>query len=210
MRYQKNFVGKKTMNECTVSTLREKLPTEYPQLIDVREPTEFAAGRVKGAKSLPLGELDKRIAELDRTRAIYVMCRTGRRSAEAQKKLKALGFEDVVNVAGGFEAWKKENLPVERDEHAPWSLERQVRFAAGSLVLIGILLGALIHPYFTWLSGLVAAGLVFAAVTDTCAMGMLLAKMPWNKPATATCDCGCRSAGKPDEKRGLILPFDRY
>ena len=186
------------MDECTVLTLSEKLNTENPQLIDVRESAEFAAGRVKKAKSLPLGELERRLAELDRVRLIYVMCRTGRRSAEAQKKLEARGFTNVTNVAGGFEAWKKENLPFERDDNAPWALERQVRFAAGSLVLTGILLGVFVHPYFVWLSGFVGAGLVLAAITDTCAMGLLLAKMPWNKTAAAaaSCDCGCESARK--------------
>ncbi len=183
------------MNECTVLTLNEKLHDENSQLIDVREYAEFAGGRVTGAKSLPLGELEKRAAELDPTKPVYVICRTGRRSVEAQKRLKALGFADVINVVGGFEAWEKAGLPFERDENAPWSLERQVRFAAGSLVLIGILLAVLIHPYFVWLSAFIGAGLVFAAVTDTCAMGMLLAKMPWNKPtARASCACGCKAA----------------
>jgi rhodanese-related sulfurtransferase len=184
------------MNECTVLTLNEKLHDENSRLIDVREYAEFAGGRVTGAKSLPLGELEKRAAELDPTKPVYVICRTGRRSVEAQKRLKALGFADVINVVGGFEAWKKAGLPFERDENAPWSLERQVRFAAGSLVLIGILLAVLIHPYFVWLSAFIGAGLVFAAVTDTCAMGMLLAKMPWNKPAAGSCECGCKAADK--------------
>ena len=66
------------------------------------------------------------------------------------------------------------------------SLERQVRIAAGSLVLVGVLGGTLMHPYFYGLSGFVGAGLVFAGVTDTCAMGMMLARMPWNKVGEAT------------------------
>jgi rhodanese-related sulfurtransferase len=184
------------MNECTVLTLNEKLNAENAQLIDVREYAEFAGGRVPGAKSLPLGELEKRSAEFDRAKPVYVMCRAGRRSAEAQKKLTLLGFGSVTNVAGGFEAWKNAGLPTERDANAPWALERQVRFAAGSLVLIGVLVSVLIHPYSVWLAGFVGAGLVFAAVTDTCAMAMLLAKMPWNKqPASAACGCGCKTAG---------------
>lgn len=185
------------MNECTVLGLNEKLKTENPQLVDVRERAEFAGGRVAAAKSLPLGELEKRLSELDRIRPIYVMCRTGRRSAEAQKKLESRGFANVTNVAGGFEAWKKAGLPTERDRNAPWALERQVRFAAGSLIVVGVLLSVFVHPYFVWLAGFVGAGLVFAGVTDTCAMGMLLAKMPWNRqqPAAA-CGCGCKTAGE--------------
>lgn len=182
------------MNECTVLTLNEKLKTEKPQLVDVRERAEFAGGRVAGAKSLPLGEHEQRLSELDRFRPIYVMCRTGRRSAEAQQKLQKRGFTDVTNVAGGFEAWKKAGLPTVRDANAPWALERQVRFAAGSLVLIGVLASVVIHPYSVWLAGFVGAGLVVAAVTDTCAMAMLLAKMPWNRQQPAA-DCGCKTDG---------------
>lgn len=174
------------MSECTVLTLNEKLGNEDLQLVDVREYAEFAGGRVVGAKLLPLGELEKRNAELDRAKQVYVMCRTGSRSAQAQKKLKALGFENVTNVAGGFEAWKKADFPFERDEKAPWALERQVRFVAGLLVLTGVLLSILVHPYFIGLSGFVGAGLVFAAVTNTCTMGMILLKMPWNQRQLAT------------------------
>lgn len=183
------------MSECAVLTLSEKLRAGDAQLIDVRDYAEFAGERVAAAKLIPLDELEKRSRELDRTRPIYLMCRTGRRSAQAQQKLKRLGFADVINVMGGLEAWKKANLPVERDENAPWSLERQVRLAAGSLVLLGVLASVFVHPYFVWLAGFVGAGLVFAAVTDTCLMGMLLAKMPWNKKAVSAargCACGCQ------------------
>lgn len=184
------------MNECTVMTLNEKLKTENAQIIDVRERAEFASGRVAQAKAFPLGELEKRAAELDRTKPIYVICRTGRRSLEAQKRLNALGFSNVINVKGGFEAWKKEGLPFERDENAPWSLERQVRLTAGLLVFVSVLASVFIHSYFIWLAGFVGVGLIFAAVTDTCAMGMILAKMPWNKQPSAGANCGCETADK--------------
>jgi rhodanese-related sulfurtransferase len=176
------------MGECTVLTLNEKLGNEDLHLVDVREYAEYAGGRVEGAKLLPLGELEKRHAELDHSKPIYVMCRTGRRSGEAQKKLKSLGFSNVINVVGGFEAWKKEDLPFERDEKAPWALDRQVRFAAGVLVLAGVLLSIFVHPYFIGLAGFVGAGLTFSGATDWCGMGMLLAKMPWNQrqPACET------------------------
>ena len=172
------------MSECTILTLNEKLGNEDLHLVDVREYAEFAGGRIAGAKLLPLGEIEKRHTELDHAKPIYVMCRTGRRSSEAQKKLKSLGFTNVVNVAGGFEAWKAEDLPFERDEKAPWALERQVRFVAGLLVLVGVLLSVFVHPYFVWLAGFVGAGLTFAGATDWCGMGMLLAKMPWNNRQT--------------------------
>lgn len=169
------------MSECTVLTLNEKLGKEDLHLVDVREYAEFAGGRIAGAKLLPLGELDKRHAELDHNKPIYVMCRTGRRSGAAQQKLKALGFTNVVNVAGGFEAWKKEDLPFERDARAPWALERQVRLTAGLLVLLGVVLSLTVHQYLIAISAFVGAGLTFAGATDWCGMAMLLAKMPWNR-----------------------------
>ncbi len=171
----------KIMSDCTVSTLNEKMSANDTQLIDVREYAEFAGGRIFGAMNLPLGEIEKRASEIDRTKNIYVMCRSGNRSAQAQKKLKNLGFENVINVAGGFESWVNADLPFEKDEKAMWALERQIRFTAGLLVLTGVLLSIFVHPYFIGLSCFVGAGLIFAAVTETCAMGIMLSKMAWNK-----------------------------
>ncbi len=173
------------MSECTVMGLKEQLENGEIHLVDVREEMEFAGGRVSGANLLPLGELEERHQELDHSKPIYVMCRTGRRSTEAQKKLRAMGFTNVVNVVGGIEAWKGENLPVERDEHAPWSIERQVRFTAGLLVFIGVVLSLLVRPYFIVIPGFVGFGLAFTATIDWCGMGMLIAKMPWNKRSVA-------------------------
>jgi rhodanese-related sulfurtransferase len=171
------------MTECSVSTLNDMMSSGGVTLIDVREWPEFAAGRVRGASLIPLGEIAARSAEIDGSKEVYVICRTGRRSAEAAARLESLGFGNVINVQGGFEAWKKENLPFERDEKAPWSIERQVRFTAGLLVFLGVLLSLLVHPYFIFLSGFVGFGLAFTATIDWCGMGLLLAKMPWNRRA---------------------------
>jgi rhodanese-related sulfurtransferase len=173
------------MSECTVLGLKENLEAANTTLVDVREYAEYAGGRVSGAKLVPLGEIEKRHTELDHRHTVYVMCRSGRRSGEAQKRLKSLGFQNVVNVKGGFDAWKAEDLPFEKDEKAPWSLERQVRFVAGLLVLTGVLLSIFVHPYLIGISAFVGAGLTFAGATDWCGMGMLLAKMPWNRSAVS-------------------------
>ena len=149
------------------------------QLVDVREQAEFASGRIPGARLLPLGELQRGAAELDRSRPVVSVCRSGKRSAQAMEKLAALGFNEVHQLDGGFMAWKRARFPLEKDERAPWALERQVRFAAGLLVLAGLGL-SLVWPAAIGLSWFVATGLVFAGVTDWCGMGLLLAKMPWN------------------------------
>jgi rhodanese-related sulfurtransferase len=174
--------------ECDVKELKESLSKGEGILIDVREYAEFTNGRVPGAKLIPLGDIEKRYAEIPRDKTVFVICRTGRRAAEAQRKLLALGFSDVRNVSGGFEAWKNSGFEYEKDAKAVWSLERQVRFTAGFLVVLGVVLSLLVHPYFVGLSAFIGAGLMFAAITDTCGMAMLLAKMPWNKTKQdATC-----------------------
>ena len=110
---------------------------------------------------------------------VYLICRSGSRGKQACEKLLSAGYENVVNVEGGTLAWEKAGLPVRRGKKVI-SLERQVRIAAGSLVLLGSLLG-LLSPWFFALPAFVGAGLVFSGVTDTCGMGLLLAKMPWNR-----------------------------
>lgn len=175
------------MSECTILTLNEKLKNGDIHLLDVRETVEFAAGRIAGARLLPLGEIERRSREIDHEKPIYVICRTGRRSAAAQKKLAELGFKNVINVQGGFEAWKNAELPFEADDNAPWDLERQVRFVAGMFILAGFILSLTVHSYLIGISVFIGAGLTFSAITDTCTMGMILAKMPWNK-RQAACD----------------------
>jgi rhodanese-related sulfurtransferase len=165
-------------------------------VVDVREYPEYAGGRVPGAKLIPLGQISERSTELDRQRPVYLVCRTGRRSAEAQRALCALGFENVVNVAGGMTAWQAAGYPVERDDRAPWALERQVRFVAGALVLAGVLLGAFVAQPFLLLSAFVGAGLAFSAVTDSCAMGEVLARMPWNRALEARACAADRASGR--------------
>lgn len=176
------------MIECDVTELKNRLQNGAGNLIDVREYAEFAGGRVKSAKLIPLGDIEKRYAEIDPDKPAFLMCRSGKRAAEAQRKLLALGFSDVRNVRGGFEAWKTAGFEFEKNAKAVWSLERQVRFAAGSMVVFGVVLAAIVHPYFIALSAFVGAGLVFAAVTDTCTMAIILARMPWNKTNGAVCE----------------------
>ena len=102
---------------------------------------------------------------------------------------------NVVNVEGGTLAWAEAGLPVVRGKKAV-SLERQVRIAAGSLVVLGAALSWLLHPAFIALSAFVGAGLIFAGVTDTCGMGMLLARMPWNQTTAPSSTCAVRPAAK--------------
>ena len=154
------------------------------QVIDVREFSEFDSERVAEAQLMPLSNFEKHAADIDRSKPIYLMCRSGKRAGDAAKRLADKGFTDVHVIDGGMLAWKAAEFPVVVGESRVWSIERQVRFTAGLIVLAGVLLSVLVHPYFVWLSAFIGAGLVFAAATDTCMMGMMIARMPWNqKPA---------------------------
>jgi rhodanese-related sulfurtransferase len=159
-------------------------------LIDVRSPVEYREAHVAAARNAPLDRLDPTAVMRDRngSEPLYVLCRSGSRGRQACEKFLAAGFSNVVNVEGGTLACVESGLPVVRGKKA-FSLERQVRIAAGLLVLLGAILGWLVHPALVGLSAFVGAGLVFAGVTDTCGMGMLLARMPWNQvnDGAATC-----------------------
>ena len=159
-----------------------------PQIIDVREYGEFEAAKIQQAKLVPLSNFESQTGEIDRSQPVYLMCRSGSRARAAAEKLIKRGFSDVHVVERGMLAWEAANLPTIKGASKVWSLERQVRFAAGLLVVLGVLLSLLIHPSLIALSAFVGAGLVFAAVMDTCGMAMMLARMPWNKAKGAVCE----------------------
>jgi len=152
-------------------------------LIDVRTPVEFREVHVEFARNVPLDQLDPAALMQARNGSanepLYVICRSGSRGQQACEKFLKAGFSNVVNIEGGTLACVEAGLPVVRGKKAI-SRERQVRIAAGSLVLLGAALH-FIHPAFIGLSAFVGAGLMFSGITDTCTMGMLLARMPWNQ-----------------------------
>jgi rhodanese-related sulfurtransferase len=162
------------------------------ELIDVRTPVEFREVHLDGARNVPLDQLDpKALMEgrnVSRSELVYIICKAGARSQQACERFIKAGFSDVVSVEGGTQACVALGMPVVRGKKAI-SLERQVRIAAGSLVLLGVL-GSYAYYPLVLLSAFVGAGLVFSGITDTCGMGMLLARMPWNQCHTAK-DTSC-------------------
>ncbi len=164
------------------------------ELIDVRTPVEFREVHVGFARNVPLDRLDPAAVHAEcngSPEPLYVICRSGARGRQACERLAAAGL-DVVNVEGGTAAWDAAGLPVIRGQKAI-SLERQVRIAAGFLVLLGAVLALTVHPYFIGLSAFIGAGLMFAGITDTCGMGMILARMPWNLVAKTSGETCCKA-----------------
>jgi rhodanese-related sulfurtransferase len=182
-----------TISPTQLADLRRR--GESVTLIDVRTPAEYGEVHVEGARNVPLDRLDPQdVAAAHGGRGpLYFICRSGGRSAKACEKLLAAGIADVVSIEGGTSACETAGLPVIRGKKA-MSLERQVRIAAGTLVAIGAALGAF-GPDETWrsiglgLAGFVGAGLVFAGITDTCGMAMLIARMPWNQACRSATTC---------------------
>jgi len=163
-------------------------------VIDVRTPAEFQEVHLQVARNVPLDQLNPAKVMQERKGSaqdpLYVICRSGSRGKMACDRFIQAGLHNVVNIEGGTLACVDAGLPAVRGKKV-MSLERQVRIAAGSLVLVGTALGWFVHPGFLGLSAFVGAGLVFAGITDTCGMGMLLAKMPWNQATTPATGAVC-------------------
>lgn len=185
----------KTINSHEFGQLRAQA-----LVLDVRTPAEFDSVHVSGALNMPLtdvraGKFETWIAQMGHQPGgtIYLLCKSGQRARMAAEKLADLSL-DLCVVEGGTDACVAAGLPITLGASPVMSLERQVRIVAGSLVLLGVLLGWWLTPAFFVLSGFVGAGLVFAGITDTCAMGMLLARMPWNRKSRETPSCCSPSA----------------
>jgi rhodanese-related sulfurtransferase len=160
-------------------------------VIDVRTPGEYASGHLPGALNVPLDLMGRALPEIRQAADrgdVLVVCASGARSQSACTLLAEQGVR-TATLAGGTHAWAAAGHGLDRpaagDTRAGWSMERQVRFTAGALVLLGLLLGLLVHPAFQLLSAGVAGGLVFSALTDTCGMAVLLGKLPHNRPRPA-------------------------
>ncbi len=163
-------------------------------VIDVRTPGEYASGHLPGAVNIPLDHVRRALPELRHAAErgdLLVVCASGARSEKACSLLADEGVP-AATLAGGTGAWASEGRdlqrPSARDSRAGWSMERQVRFTAGTVVLLGLALGLLVHPAFQLIAAGIAAGLVFSAVTDTCGMAVVLGKLPHNRPRPATLD----------------------
>lgn len=148
-------------------------------LIDIRSPDEFRRAHAIGARNTPLDQL----VGLDETSPVVFMCQSGMRTASNLSRIEASCTGESYFLEGGLNAWKSAGLPVAQDKSQPLELMRQVQITAGSLVLIGVLLGTFVASPWYGLSAFGGAGLAFAGATGWCGMANLLLLMPWNKRA---------------------------
>lgn len=182
-----------------------------PRLLDVRTPAEFQTAHIPGAYNVPLDLLREHREELRNylTGDVVLVCRSGARATQAKQTFAAAGLSNLRILDGGMTAWRAAGAPVNLGRPR-WDLERQVRLAAGSLVLLSIL-GSVLVPGLKWVAGLIGAGLTFAAVTNTCAMGMLLGRLPYNRGVGCDLDTvvgQLGGAGAPTGTGGAAGPAD--
>ena len=179
--------------ETTMSTLKTISPARAAELmregavlVDVREADEHARERIPGARHHAISTLDAEHPARPGDEVLIFHCRSGARTQANAPRLasSAPGCEAYV-LEGGLDAWKKAGLPVALDRGKPIEIMRQVQIVAGSLVLLGVVLGFRVTPLFFLLSGFVGAGLTMAGATGFCGMARLLALMPWNRRALA-------------------------
>ena len=157
------------------------------EVIDVRTPGEFEAIHIPSSRNLPLDELEEHAPEIrelvEQGAEVVLTCRSGARAHQAQERLTELGLPDLRILEGGMVAWEQAGAPVVQDVMR-WDLERQVRFVAGLIVALSVLVSIAV-PEARFVAGAVGLGLVVASLTNTCAMGMVLSKLPYNQPRSA-------------------------
>jgi rhodanese-related sulfurtransferase len=164
-----------------LAALRERRPDL--RMIDVRTPAEFASGHISGSYNVPLPDLADHRRELTSAGStpVVLICRSGRRADTASEQLHEAGLDDVHVLAGGVLAWEASGRELHRlpDSHG-WTIERQVRLVAGAMVATATVASIWWQPA-RFVAGALGLGLVVAAATDTCAMGNVLARLPFNR-----------------------------
>lgn len=154
-------------------------------LVDIRAADEHARERIAQARHVPMERLRSGGRALDGASAVIFHCRSGNRTRMNAQALDACAACDAYVLEGGLDAWKKAGLPVVADASQPLELQRQVQITAGSLIVLGAVLGATVSPWFHALSGFVGTGLVFAGASGFCGLARVLTRMPWNRRALA-------------------------
>lgn len=149
-------------------------------LLDVRECSEYESVRIAGSRSLPLSQISTGKFSIETDQDVYLLCRSGQRATSAAHRLAELGIERTFVIDGGLNAWVRCGLPTEKGSNQVWSMDRQVRFTAGLLILDGIALST-INANWLFVAAVVALGMVVSAISDTCAMATVLKLLPWNR-----------------------------
>lgn len=189
-----------TADAITSAELHKQLESSTAlRIVDVRTPAEFETSHISGSYNVPLDVLDEHSREiaqlLQGDQQAVLVCRSGQRSAKAQRLLRSAGLTDGRVLEKGILDWEGQGFPVDRGAQR-WDLERQVRLVAGSVVLSSVL-GSIVVPRLKWLAAGIGAGLTYAALSNTCAMATALSKLPYNRGATVDAETVLSQLGIP-------------
>lgn len=165
------------------STAARELMAHGAVLIDIRSAQEYAREHIAQARQIALDRLSDGALADEPAHAVIFYCRSGNRTRMSAQVLEACVQCETYVLEGGLDGWKNAGLPVVADRSQPIELQRQVQIVAGSAVLLGVVLGTTLSPWFLAISGFVGAGLVFAGVTGFCGLARVLMRMPWNRKA---------------------------
>lgn len=174
-----------TLTPLPPQDVQQRLKDGRAILVDIREADEYARSHAPGALSRPLSHFEAAHLKIEAGQDVVFTCRTGMRTNSNCDRLAAAVDGEAYVLEGGLDGWAKAGLPVETDKSQPIEINRQVQITAGSIVLIGAILGWLVHPAFYGLSAFVGAGLTFAGLSGTCMMANILMMAPWNRRAAA-------------------------
>ena len=169
------------LREIDAATLKSWLDRGKAALVDVREPDEFAHQRIPGAMSAPLSKFETAAPPPADGKTLVLQCASGARSAKAAQILLQRGAAEVIHLKGGIAGWKQAGYRTESAAGVKLPIMRQMQIVAGSMALLGVVLGFAVHPGFFLLSGAVGAGLLFAGLSGNCMMVNLLLKLPYNR-----------------------------
>ena len=170
-----------SLERIDATTAHDWIKSGKAVLIDVREPDEWIKEHVPEAHLVPLSGFNPDDFPKDHDKVAVFHCRSGGRTEAAAPQILQTGFRKVYQLEGGIQAWREAGLAVNENANAPIAIMRQVQIAAGSLVLLGLILAYLINPWFAALSAFVGAGLTQAGITGNCTMASILKHMPWNR-----------------------------
>ena len=152
-----------------------------PTLIDVRQGFEYSAGHIAGSQHVPLGQLRNACQPWNRTQPITLVCKSGHRAELAKRQLESLGFTSVAVLSGGVDQWKASGKPLNVQPSVPWPAERQARMAAGLLIVLSLVLGRLVSPYFYIATAFVGARLLIEGRNESCTRNSVFSKTRWSR-----------------------------
>lgn len=187
----------------SVGQAQELMADPKTLVVDVRTPAEFESSHIPSSINIPVDQLEPHLRTIVSAAGgtMILVCQGGGRAEQAAVKLGSAGLSDMVVLGGGMNTWIQAGAPVEHGEvSSKWALERQVRLVAGSIVFSSVI-ASTVFPKAKWLAGGIGGGLTFAALSNTCMMGNLLMRLPYNQGPTCDIDAAIAKMrqGRPEE-----------